>query len=112
MWRKHLTQFGLAILTGLAVCQPLLADSDSDTARKLREAGDILPLETILHKLQKSHPGKVLEVELEHKHGHVLYEIELLDRHGKVWELKVDPRTGDIVKQKQETKHAPAAGRR
>lgn len=109
---KHITRIGLALLAMLIGSQPLRAESDYDTARKLREAGDILPLETILHKLEKTHPGKVLEVELETRHDRVLYEIELLDKHGKVWEFKVDPRTGDIVKQKQETKHAPAAGRR
>lgn len=112
MWGKLLTRLWLAILVLLAVSQPLLAESDSDTARKLRKAGDVLPLETILDKLHKDHPGKVLEVEIEHEHGRVLYEIELLDHNGKVWELKVDPRTGNILKQKQETEHAPAAGRR
>jgi uncharacterized membrane protein YkoI len=112
MQKLHFTRFGLAILATLAVSQPILADSDYDTARKLREAGDILPLETILKRLQKTHPGKVLEVELEHKHDRVLYEIELLDKDGKVWEFKLDPRTGRILKQKREKEHAPAAGGR
>lgn len=80
----------------------VLADADYDTARKLLEAGDILPLETILRKVNKTHPGKVLEVELERKHGKLIYEIELLDASGKVWELKVDPRNGEVLKQKEE----------
>lgn len=90
----------MSLLAMLLYCQPLLAETDHNTARKLREAGDILPLETILHKLTKTHPGKVLEVELESKHGRVLYEIELLDHHGKVWQLKIDPRSGKVVKQR------------
>jgi len=102
MRAKYITWAALALLAMLTGSQPLLAETDYDTARKLREAGDILPLDTILHKLAKTHPGKVLEVELERKHGRVLYEIEILDAEGKVWEFKVDPRTGDIVKQKAE----------
>ena len=86
----------------LAGSSLVYAESDSDTARKLREAGDILPLETILHKLNQTHPGKVLEVEFEREHGKVIYEIEMLDDKGEVWQLKVDPRTGDILQKKQE----------
>ncbi|MBI1422361.1 MAG: hypothetical protein GC149_02765 [Gammaproteobacteria bacterium] len=93
---------GWILLALLAGSSSAHADSDYDTARKLRESGDILPLETILHKLDETHPGKVLEVELEKEHGLVIYEIELLDTDGKVWILKVDPRTGDILRQKQE----------
>jgi len=88
---------GLLLTASLA-----LADSDHDTARQLREAGDILPLETILKKIQATHSGKVLEVELEKKHDRLVYEIELLDDNGKVWELKVDPHTGEILQQQED----------
>lgn len=93
---------GYSVLVVFICIRPVLADTDYDTARKLREAGDILPLETILHKLNQTHPGKVLEVELEKKHGRVIYEIELLDANGKVWEFKVDPRSGEVLKQEEE----------
>lgn len=79
-----------------------LADSDHDTARQLRETGDILPLEVILQKLQASHPGKVLEVELKKRHDRFVYEIELLDDNGKVWEFKISPYTGEILRQKED----------
>jgi uncharacterized membrane protein YkoI len=93
---------GLLFLS-LLICSPVLpADTDYDSARQLRESGDILPLETILKRLEKSHPGKVLEVEMESRHGQLLYEIELLDKQGKVWELMVDPRSGEIIRQKTE----------
>lgn len=88
---------GLLCMSSLA-----LADVDADRARQLREAGDILPLETILEKIQAAYPGKVLEVELEEKHKKLVYEIELLDDKGKVWKLLVDPRTAEVLKQKQD----------
>jgi len=99
---RSIMRFGLALLAALLGSHLAMADADYDTARKLREAGDILPLETILRKVGKTHPGKVLEVELEKNHGRIIYEIELLDAKGKVWELKVDPRSAEIIKQKEE----------
>jgi uncharacterized membrane protein YkoI len=102
MHTRSITRLGLSLLAALLGSHLALADADYDTARKLREAGDILPLETILRKVGKTHPGKVLEVELEKNHGKIFYEIELLDPKGKVRELKVDPRTGEIIKQKEE----------
>lgn len=79
-----------------------IADNDHDVARQLREAGDILSLESILQKVQADHPGKVLEVELENKHGKLVYEIELLDAQGKVWKLKVNPHTGELLQRKED----------
>jgi uncharacterized membrane protein YkoI len=93
---------GLALLGMLLITLSTHAETDFDTARKLRESGDILPLETILQKLEKKYPGKVLEVELETKHGKAIYEIELLDTGGKVWELRVNARSGEIIHQHQE----------
>ncbi|MGD8484741.1 MAG: PepSY domain-containing protein, partial [Thioalkalispiraceae bacterium] len=77
----------LSLSTSLFMSSNLaLADSDHEMARQLREAGDILPLETILQKLKATYPGKVLEVELEKEHDKIIYEIELLDNEGKVRE--------------------------
>lgn len=75
---------------------------DHDEARELREAGKILPLETILRKVKKEKMGRVLEVELEKKHGRYYYEIELIDSDGTVWEQKIDARTGELKERKQE----------
>lgn len=96
----------LAIWIGLpgmlGLTQFVYADNDEHTVRQLRETGEILPLETILQKIQAAHPGKVLEVELEEKQSRLVYEIELLDSHGKVWELQVDPRSGDLLDKHKE----------
>lgn len=98
-FKKNLSWLGLPaliLMTNLA-----MADSDYDEARRLRQSGDVLPLETILQKLQASHPGKVLEVELENEHNKVIYEIILLDNNNEVWKLKVNAKTGELL-QKQE----------
>ena len=79
-----------------------LADTDYDQAKKLSDAGKILSLEKILAKISKHTPGRILEVELETDDGQPLYEIELIDDKGLVWELKVDAKTGDVIKKEQD----------
>ena len=95
---KKIVPFCLVLL----VTNSAFADSDYDRAQQLREAGEILPLETILQKLHTRHPGKVLEVELENEHGQVIYEIEILDDKGKVREIKVNAKTGEQLQQEKD----------
>jgi uncharacterized membrane protein YkoI len=58
-------------------------------ARKLRDAGAILPLEQIIQRARAVNPGEVIETELECKHGRYVYEVEILDQAGQVWEIKL-----------------------
>ncbi|EGV52663.1 hypothetical protein Rifp1Sym_ad00100 [endosymbiont of Riftia pachyptila (vent Ph05)] len=74
--------------------------SDHDEALRLKQAGEILPLKTILERLQQ--PGQILEVELEHKQGRLVYELELLDEQGRVWEFYFDAASGEMIKKKIE----------
>lgn len=94
----------LLLLSSLA-CAPFYTAQASDDhleARRLKESGDILPLQTILDKLSGDYPGKVLEVELENEHQRVYYEVEILDDQGLVHEISVDARSGDIIRTKKE----------
>ena len=69
-----------------------------DSAGQLSAQGQILSLEKI-SQLAKSHkPGEILEVELEKKHGRYIYEVEILDTGSQVWELKLDAKTGQLLK--------------
>jgi len=74
-----------------------MADEDHVAARKLRDSGEILPLEKIAERARSARSGQILETELERKHGHYVYEVEILDEQGQVWELKLDARTGDLI---------------
>lgn len=78
------------------------AEDDHDRARRLRDAGDILPLETLIERVHAERPGRILEIELEEKKGRILYEVELVDEHGVVWELYFDARSGELLKSKQD----------
>lgn len=78
------------------------ADDDHNRARELRESGEILPLETILAQVLANNMGRVLEVELKHKHGRYVYELEIVDAQGMVWELVFDAHTGRQLKRERE----------
>lgn len=80
---------------------PAMADSDHLEARRLLQSGEVLSLETILDKIRGQYPGRVIEVELEMEHGQIIYEIEIVDNKGKVHELYVNARNGELLKDRQ-----------
>ena len=85
----------LLLLT--ALIPAAVADHDHDDARRLREAGSIMPLERLLGAVRERHSGRVIGVELEHEHGRLVYEIELLDERGRVRELLFDAADGQYL---------------
>jgi uncharacterized membrane protein YkoI len=78
------------------------AEDDHVLARKLRDAGEILPLEQILQRARAARPGEVIETELKRKKSHHVYKVEILDKTGQVWEMKFDARTGDLIKMERD----------
>ncbi|HAY27611.1 MAG TPA: hypothetical protein DIT03_15625 [Candidatus Accumulibacter sp.] len=80
-------------------------DHDHDRARQALEAGEILPLRTILDRLEREYPGQVMEVELERKDGRWVYEIKLLRRGGALSKLQVDARDGSLIGLRQRERH-------
>lgn len=98
--RAH-SRWALALLafSSLAVAR----DLDQDEALQLRQRGVILPLEQLLQQALDRHPGaKLLEAELEEKHGVYIYEVELLDTDGVVRELDLEAKTGRLLKDKED----------
>ncbi|SQF99405.1 peptidase [Paucimonas lemoignei] len=86
------------------VCTSVQArDLDQDEALVLRQQGTILALEQLVGKALARHPGaKLLEAELEEKHGVYVYEFELLTTQGIVRELKFDARDGRLLKDEED----------
>jgi uncharacterized membrane protein YkoI len=77
-------------------------DNDHEEALRLKESGEILPLESILENVRQYHSGKVLEVELEKEQGIVIYEIKILDDDGILWEVTVNAITGQVMAEEEE----------
>ena len=88
----------LAAALMLVIVPPVSADSDHDRARQALEAGEILPLKTVLERLARDTPGQVMEVELERSSERWIYEIKLLQTGGALIKLKVDARDATVIK--------------
>ena len=82
-------------------------ERDHERARAAVQAGQVLPLATLLQQLQRSHPGQVLEVELERDDGRWIYEIKLLQGGGQLLKLELDAATGQVLKAR--SRPAPSA---
>lgn len=89
----------IALIFTMGMVQPILASDsgDHDRARQALEAGEILPLKTILEKVESAWPGQVMEVELERKGARWAYEIKLLRPGGSLMKLMVDASDGTII---------------
>lgn len=88
-----------ALLAGLAIA-PALADErrrDHDDARAAVARRDALPLARILEAAQRAVPGEVIEVELEHEDGRLLYEVETIARNGRVRTITLDAATARVL---------------
>ena len=97
---KKLRRLASMLAAGLmlAIAPASHADSDHDRARQALEAGEILPLKTVLERLARDTPGQVMEVELERSGGRWIYEIKLLQTGGALIKLKVDARDATVIK--------------
>ncbi len=94
------------LLTGLVLAGLIAApiaqasDKDHERARQAVQAGQVIPLPTVLDKLATTHPGQVLEVELERKRDVWTYEIKLLQPDGQLLKLELDARTAEVLRSK------------
>lgn len=85
-----------------------LADNDQDRARAAVQAGKVLPLKTLLERLERDHPGQVLEVELEQEGGRWIYEIRLLEPGGRLVKLELDAATAKVLRRKERSRKSDA----
>lgn len=76
----------------------LLAELNADQVHRLKEAGDIMSLETLLQRVRRDYPGRVIEIEIEKDNGRYVYELEIVDNEGIVWEIELNARTSELIK--------------
>jgi len=71
---------------------------DHDLARQALQDGTVLPLRAILDIVEVRYPGQIMEVEFDHDDGVFEYELKVLQADGRLIKLKLDARTGEILK--------------
>jgi uncharacterized membrane protein YkoI len=94
---------------GLAFPRAWAGDDDHERARAAVQAGEVLPLPTVLERLKRSHPGQVLELELERDDGRWIYEVRLLQADGQLLKLELDARTAEVLEVRRKGERKPRA---
>ncbi|KAB2873740.1 MAG: PepSY domain-containing protein [Ideonella sp.] len=95
--RRRLAALGVG-LAALAIGAPLHADErDHELARQALEQGQVLPLRTVLDKVEREQPGQVMKIEFERDDGRFVYKIRLLQKDGRMVRLKVDAVDGRVL---------------
>lgn len=80
-------------------------DRDHDRARAAVQAGEVLPWPIVFDRLQRTHPGQVLDLELEREAGRWIYEVRLLQPDGRLLKLEVDARTAEVIEVRRKGRH-------
>ena len=97
---QHIALTSLLAATLLTV-PAIASDRDHDRAREAVKAGQVMPLRSVLERLEREHPGQVLDVELEEEHGRLVYEVKLLQSDGRLVKLEIDARTATVLRLKE-----------
>ena len=117
MTSRSALPFHRLILSGVALClliaSPVLRADDHgshELARQALEQGRVLPLRTVLDKIERDYQGQALKVEFEQDDGRFLYEIRLLQSDGRMVKLKVNAVDGRVldIKRKEHGKDRDA----
>ncbi len=100
---KALTILFTAATLALGANLATARDLGPDEALKLRDAGTIQSFEKLNEAALAKHPGATIEeTELEEEYGRYIYQLELRDDKGVQWDLELDAKTGEILKDQQD----------
>ena len=103
--RRDLTM--LALVVALIAAAPQLADARDqdelrrDEVRRAVETGQIRSLADILKAVREKLPGEVAGVEIDRKDGRWRYEFRVVDGQGRLFEVYIDARSGEIERIKE-----------
>jgi uncharacterized membrane protein YkoI len=92
---------GVALSCGSVVLVAGQNETRPDTAG-VQQPADTLSLEEILQRVRAQQTGRVVETELERKHGRYVYEIDVVGDDGVKKEFKYDAKTGALLSSKVE----------
>ena len=106
--RRDLTVLALVLAAAaLVTAAPRLADARDqdelrrDEVRRAVETGEIRSLADILKTTRGKLPGEVAGVEVERKNGRWLYEFRVVNGKGRLFDVYVDARSGEIQRVKE-----------
>ncbi len=96
--RSALSLLALGLLASGISFGVLAGEKEHDAVRDALLRGEVLSLAKILSIAAQHVPGDVIEVELEDgKRNALVYEIKILTPNGRVREIDIDARTGEVL---------------
>lgn len=97
----------VALVVALVAAASQLADARDqdelrrDKVRRAVETGQIRSLADILKAVREKLPGEVAGVEIDRKDGRWRYEFRVVDGQGRLFEVYIDARSGEIERIKE-----------
>lgn len=76
-------------------------EHERDAIHRAVEAGEIKSLAEILAAVRGKLPGEVAGVEIEREDGRWRYELRVVDDKGRLYEVYIDARSGEIEQVKE-----------
>jgi uncharacterized membrane protein YkoI len=70
---------------------------DHERAEDAVARGAILPLADVLARLALTHPGDVIDVEIDDEDGVIVYDLDLVTQNGRLLEIEVNAVTGEVL---------------
>ncbi|MEQ8270153.1 PepSY domain-containing protein [Algiphilus sp.] len=95
--KAFITIAAAAVLSLLWVEAPEADEIQQSDIRDRVQSGELVPLRRILDTIEAQYIGDILEVELEHDDGFLIYEVELLGPQGQLVEFEFDARDGSLL---------------
>src|SRR5574341_157579 len=92
----------MLIAAVLAVTGSAWSDSDEGKKKAEMAAAAKVPIDQAIKAASDKAPGKVIEAELENKHGKIVWEIEVVTAEGKTVEVHVDADSGAVIDTEEE----------
>lgn len=92
-----------ATLALTAVAGFAQADVGPDEAVRLLKAGTVMDYELLNKAALAKHPGMTIhDTELENSYGRYIYKVDLRNAQGIEWDVDLDAKTGEVLKDKQD----------
>jgi uncharacterized membrane protein YkoI len=75
--------------------------SDHDAIWGAVKRGEMIPLADLIGMVRDRLPGEITGVEVERARGRWVYEFHIVDDKGHLFSVHVDPRSGDISRDRE-----------
>lgn len=106
---------GMAVIAAAVLASAGTVWSDSKEGKKMSKAemaaGVKVTIDQAIKAASDKAPGKVIEAEIEQKHGKIVWEVEVVTAEGKVLEVHVDADSGAVIDTEEKKPEKKKAGK-